>query len=94
MPQRPIAELPKGYTILRVNERHYPLTLHSSERDEPITQAFINMRDGRAVSYSKRVYAANFIKDYISGNVPWAMLDTPETDEPRKRNAPDSMTCF
>jgi hypothetical protein len=90
MPRHQIASLPDGYIITRLNGKQYPMKLALSASGVPTARGFIHRIDGKPVTYSKRVYAANFIANHAGGRAPWAEVngdDSPDEDERIERSA-------
>lgn len=82
MARHHIIELPKGYTIIRIEGRQYPMILQQSSAGAPIARAFLQQIDSTPISYSKRVYAIHFIEAYAGGRVPWVAVDGEEKKLP------------
>ncbi len=77
MGRYPVSELPEGYIIAFLQKKHYPMKLVVNDRGVPHAHGF-KSKD-KAVSYSKRVYAAHFIEQHNNGTLDWATID--EADE-------------
>src|ERR1041384_7306438 len=78
MPRHAIAQLPEGYLIARLKGKQYPLQVSFTAQGVPVARGFVQLVDGHPVSYSKRVYAANFLANYDAGRAPWAEIDGQE----------------
>lgn len=92
MPRHLVAPLPEGYIIVRIQGKQYPMKLALSASGVPSAQGFIHRIDGQPVTYSKRMYAANFIELYKDGRAPWAEIDgaEPPPNEQARRQFLDS----
>lgn len=74
MGRYPVSELPEGYIIAFLQKKHYPMRLTIDDSGVPHAHGFKN-RDGKVVSYSKRVYAAHFVEQHSSGRIDWAEVE-------------------
>jgi len=72
MAKHPIAELPEGYIIAILHERHFPLKITTDAHGVPHAHGFKYKKEDQAVSYSKRMYAAHFIEQHHAGTLDWA----------------------
>jgi hypothetical protein len=74
MPRHQVTQLPDGYIIARIQGKHFPMKLELPTSGVPSARGFAARIDGKPVSYSKRLYAANFVKDWADGRIAWAAL--------------------
>ncbi len=72
MGKYPISELPEGYIIIPLQKKYVPMKLVIDNNGIPHAHGF-KSKD-KAVSYSKRVYAAHFIEQHKNGTLDWAKV--------------------
>jgi hypothetical protein len=82
---RKVTRLPVGYDILQVGGRYAPVDASHLDNGAIIARGFIRKGDlakneTRAITYARRLYAAQFIFAYVAGSIEWAEV-TPVTPE-------------